>query len=498
MIDRPRTGIMSDTYAGIRTDLILFVLGFFLTVFIGNRFGPGGLGFFSMALTMYVLGVLACSSGVTHVFVPKLTGIPKNEQRRLVTTALLFVVVFGLAATVFGFMISRRISQAFDIYDLWRVVCLVSLAFVPGVFNETICNFLAVLDGHKTANRYRMKKRIIFLCVAVVMSVTKNIYLVLTAFFISDLILTITLIRRERAWFFPLDFSGFSETAPGLLLSSVRRSFSGSAGEVNVRIDVLIIGYFMSASSVGVYAVAILVTRLILLPWEVIREVMLTRPKDTGDTGIGVDAKRGIRGYFAYGTAAMLVIAVCTAILYKKIIGVIFPSTHDYLASTGAFLFLLPGVVLYGATTIYEGILVRTGKSETVGIISIQTLLINFILSVLMVHAFGIYGAALAGTLSFFWYYLAMTETLNDVNMPVDRWTTILYGIVAAGIAVILVDLLGESFLVAVLAGVTTLLMLVFVGYLDLSVEIGNVTPMNVIEKVWESARKTRDTSRLH
>ena len=365
MTDRPRTGIMSDTFAGIRTDLILFVIGFFLTVFIGNRFGPKGLGFFSMALTMYILGVLACTSGVTIAFIPKLKGARPVEQRRLVTTALVFVLVLGLAVTMIGFLISERIAQAFDIYELWRVMCLVSLSFIPAAFNETIFSFLTVLDSHTAANRYRIRKRIIFVFIAVVMFVTGNIYLVLASFFISDLIMVVYLIRLERAWFLPVDFSGFSETAPGLFLSSVKSSFSGSAGEVNAHIDVLVIGYFMTATSVGVYAAAILVARLILLPWEVIREVVLTRLGGEKDTKISSDATTGMGGYFTYGMAAMLVIAICAAILYEKIIGVIFPSTGDYLASKTAFLFLLPGIVLYGATTMYEGVLAAAGKAES-------------------------------------------------------------------------------------------------------------------------------------
>ena len=498
MTDHPRSRIMSDTFVGVRTDLILFVIGFFLTIFIGNRFGPKGLGFFSMALTMYILGVLACTSGVTAVFVPKLTSVRLNEQRRLVTTALFFVLVFGLAATAFGFLISRRIAQAFDIYDLWRVVCLISLSFIPAAFNETMFNFLAALDNHSTANRYRIRKRVVFVFIAVVMSVTGNIYLVLASFFISDLVMVVFLIRRERAWFIPVDFTGFSDTAPKLFLSSVRSSFSGGAGEVNAHIDVLIIGYFMTATSVGVYAVAILVTRLILLPWEVIREVVLTRVGDVSDTTRRTDMTRDVRGYFAYGVAAMLVIALCVAILYEKIIGAIFPSTADYLASKDAFLFLLPGIILYGATTIYEGVLTAKGKAEAVGSISIQTLLINLFLGILLVHAFGINGAALAGTLSLFWYYLAITESLNDVKMSVDRWGTILYGIVAAGVTVFLVDIMGSSFLTAMLTAMLTLLILVYVGYLDLTVRIGNVTPMDAVERIREAVKKAKEKRTLH
>ena len=498
MTDHPRTGIMSDTLAGVRTDLILFVIGFFLTVFIGNRFGPKGLGFFSMALTMYILGVLSCTSGVAAVFVPKLKGTRLAGQRRLVTTALFFVLTFGLAVTVIGFLISKRVAQAFDIYELWRVMCLVSLAFVPAAFNETLFNFLAILDNHKAANRYRIRKRIIFVLIAVVMFVTGNIYLVIASFFISDLILVVYLIRRERAWFFPVDFCGFSDTAPELFLSSVKSSFSGSAGEVNTHIDVLVIAYFMTATSVGVYAVAILVTRLILLPWKVIREVILIRLGDTGGGKAGPDATAGIRGYFAYGMTAMMVIAISAAILYEKIVGAIFPSTGDYLASKDAFLFLLPGIVLYGATTIYEGFLATEGKAESVGSISIQTLLVNFFIGVLLVHAFGINGAALAGTLSFFWYYLAMTEVLDDMKVSVKRWGTILYGIVAVGIAVLLVNLLGESLLAAILAGMLTLLMLVYMGYLDLTVRIGNVTPMDEIQKIGEAVKKAKDKRTLH
>jgi len=497
MADRPRTGIMSDTFAGIRTDLILFVIGFFLAVFIGNRFGPKGLGFFSMALTLYILGVLACTSGLTLAFIPKLREAPESEKRRLMTTALFFAVFFGMAATLLGFLASNRIAQAFDIYDMWRVVCLVSLSYIPAAFNETLIGLLPILENHKTANRYRIRKRVVFVIIAVVMFVTGNIYLVLASFFVSDLILAVYLIRQERIWFFPFDFTGFSDTAPGLFLDSMRSSFSGSAGEVNAHVDILIIGYFMTATKVGIYAAAILIARLVLLPWEVIREVVLTRWEGGGDASVHPRAASDIRRYFPYGMAAMLVIAITAAIMYDNIIGALFPG-GDYLESKRAFLFLLPGIMLYGATTIYEGILAMSGRSEAVGSISIQTLLINVILGLLLVHAFGIAGAALAGTLSFFWYYLAVTETLGELNMKVNRWGTILYGVVSAGIALFLFNLIGASLLTAMMSAVLTILMLVYVEYLDLTVKIGGVAPMDVIKNAKTALKDVKEKRKLH
>jgi len=265
---------------------------------------------------------------------------------------------------------------------------------------------------------------------------------------------------------------------------------------VNAHIDFLVIGYFMTATSVGYYAVAVLVARLILLPWEVIREVILTGKGVTDDRKSGSQVTSDLRGYFAYGMAAMIVIAITAAIMFDKVIGVFFSASDQYLASKDEFLFLLPGVILYGATTVYEGVIANSGRAETVGSISFQTLLLKFFLALFLVHAFGINGAALAGTLSFFWYYLAVTETMNDLNMRVNRWGTILYGIVAAGIAVFLVNLMGESLLTAMLSGVLTLLMLVYVGYLDLNVKIGNTTPMDVVGRIRDGVKQAKENTK--
>jgi O-antigen/teichoic acid export membrane protein len=205
----------------------------------------------------------------------------------------------------------------------------------------------------------------------------------------------------------------------------------------------------------------------------------------------------GIHGYFAYGMAVMLVIALAVAVMYDGIVIALFPG-GDYLESKRAFLFLLPGIMLYGATTVYEGVLAASRRGEAVGSISIQTLLINVILGVFLVHAFGIAGAALAGTLSFFWYYLAITETLDELQVRVNRWDTILYCVVAAGIAVFLVDIIGASLLTAMMSAVLTILMLVYVEYLDLNVRIGGIVPMELIERAKAVLKLIKEKRTLH
>jgi O-antigen/teichoic acid export membrane protein len=459
-------GTVSQTVQSALFDAGIFLLGVILIVHVGNRFGPRGLGLFALALTFYVLGIITVTSGVSAMTTAEITPMVKRDDARLRGAIVFVSLLAGLLGMFLFFFLDERIASLFSIPDLAEAISLVSVALVPGAVNSVLLSIVLVRRGAKRASQLAFYRFFWFIAVVIFLSLFNTIFLIFVSFFISEIISLFIITIGEKESLFPLTFTGSSRMIRPLISQSIRSTFAGSAWSISSRIDILLLGYFLTAKKVGIYAVALMVARFLIFIPEVIQGVLVPsfshkRTKSEMESFL----KQAVV-YFKYGFLGMLILSLIIVSNYEGIIRYFFPDAQVFLESKEPFLFLLPGMVFFGTISVFEGLLISQGRSAVVGRIAFVTLFLNFFLNYFFIHAFGIAGAAVATTISLTFYFLSLGAQLKKFGLRLPRGQTIFSGIIALGVSVVLYREVGIHLVTSLLGALALFFTLIVMGYI--------------------------------
>ena len=173
---------------------------------------------------------------------------------------------------------------------------------------------------------------------------------------------------------------------------------ANSIGMINVQIDSLMVGHFMSETDVGYYAVAIIfVEGLRLIPDSVHR---ITTP--TIANYYGKQEYENIHELMKNSMLKVLAITILISFtlisLGQFLIELLFK--EEFLSAYYPLLILLVGYSFYAPVLSISGALAGIGKVALMSKLSFICALMNTILNILLIPKYGITGAAIATSIS--------------------------------------------------------------------------------------------------
>jgi O-antigen/teichoic acid export membrane protein len=174
---------------------------------------------------------------------------------------------------------------------------------------------------------------------------------------------------------------------------SARAHLSAVAGLLGRRQDVLLLGYLGTASQVGIYAVGTLLAELLWQLSSAISSPLMARSLQADETDGALIAAQAGRITFAVTLAAM----VCLAATAFPLIGMLY--SPAFMPAGWVFMLLAPGVLIYGIGSVLAQYMLAQGRLflGTSIVIAVSNLLLNL----LAIPLWGVYGAALASTVSY-------------------------------------------------------------------------------------------------
>jgi O-antigen/teichoic acid export membrane protein len=168
---------------------------------------------------------------------------------------------------------------------------------------------------------------------------------------------------------------------------------------MNTRVDVLVLGYFMTDYSVGVYSLVAIFIEGIYQFLIVLRTVynpllvkLITEQRIEQLTSM---IKRGVRITYRF----MIIAGVIAVLLYP--LGVLISENpQEFLRSWPIFAILMSGIVLSSGYIPFGQILVQAGRPGLHTIMTLLLVLFNFTFNMLLIPILGIIGAAAATALA--------------------------------------------------------------------------------------------------
>jgi O-antigen/teichoic acid export membrane protein len=185
----------------------------------------------------------------------------------------------------------------------------------------------------------------------------------------------------------------------GLLADSIRfgiRVWVGSfARFLNFRIDQILMGLLASEAALGIYAVAVNASEVLLyLPAATATALLPVAARSEPGQG-GEETLRAFRSAALLTTCAAVVAAILGPLLLPVVFGTPFHT------SVTPFLWLLPGALGFAATAVFSNALVASTSPGLSSLGSLVSLVVGVALDLVLIPRFGATGAAAAASTAF-------------------------------------------------------------------------------------------------
>ena len=229
--------------------------------------------------------------------------------------------------------------------------------------------------------------------------------------------------------------------------------------------DRYVIGYFLGASSVGIYSAGYGLGHLMSIPAAILGVVLLPALSRLYDEGRMDEVKTHLSYSLKYLLAVAIPFVFGSAILAEPVLRLF---TTAEIAADGYFIVPLVAlsILFYGTFVVIAHILVVAKKTKIMGLIWIIAAVVNLGLNILVVPRWGILGAALTTLIA---YSLALGigsyYSFKEFKFSID-WRFIIKSLIASAIMSLAIWLLRPqsnlATIIAVIVGAATYAVAIF------------------------------------
>lgn len=383
------------------SSMAVLLLHFLQKPIVARYLGPDGLGLFSMVTMIAGIIVLIAGMGI-DIAVVKYVAEYKNDKNRLhavFSSAFITVAIFGVAASIVLFVLSDKFASIFDMSSLSPLLKIYAFVFP---FSLTYGIILGVLNGLREMKYYSIIKTLygilMFLFILTFLflgfGVEGAVIGAMLALIVATLIAGI-IIKK----FVHFTISDYRKNTKMLTSFGSRLVGVNMIGQIYHYIDILMIGYFLTSTDVGYYAVAMSLSRFFwLVPGAMATVAYPTISECWAKNDI--QAINKLVDKATKYSACILVFAGMSVIFFAKDI-ITFLFTSEFLPAVLPLTILIIGTVTSGILKSVGGIFASVGKVNVVLKISAIGAVVDIILNIALIPTYGIIGAATATTAAY-------------------------------------------------------------------------------------------------
>lgn len=380
--------------------IILKIIGFPIKFLLARFLGASTLGIYSLGKNLVGWGKHFSVSGLQRAalkFIPAFEESKnKKEAKGTIITLLVTSLLLSLVFSGILFFFSNSISNFFNKPPLSPVLIFIAIS-LP--FASLTAISTVILRGFKRIGQN------------ITVSIAKSLLnLTLLGFFfllgfrlmgaIAAFILSTVLSFLLGIYFIQKNFPNlFSHLKPSFPLKKIFRFsiplyFASFGWRLTRQIDILMIGFFLPSSSVGIYTVAVTISALVLFPLGAIEQIFSPIISNLHSQGKKSEIKEIYKKSTRWASSASLGVVLIILFFSGDILGFIFGSEFAaggpalFILSLFSFVFILFGPVGF--------LLQMTGNQDWVLYINLISAPLNAILNFLLIQLMGILGAALA------------------------------------------------------------------------------------------------------
>lgn len=375
--------------------------GIILNILLLIGYGVQTLGAFNQVYAVYLFASQLAVFGLYASVNKHISEYSENHIlcSKILTSAMLLGMVIGGCVCLFYYFGVSFIGRFLDSDSVLKGLFFSIIGLWCFALNKILLAFVngkRLMKAYALFYIYRYLSMPLFLGVLIVVGMPG--YMSPVVFSITELTLLIALFVFTSRFvsFYPIDTKWFRVH---LLFGS--KSFAGgTAGEMNTRVDVLMLGAFLSDKAVGIYSfAAILAEGFNQIPniFRVNYDPLITK---------FVVLKRLeelhllIRRFLKHWPPISIIIGILAVILFPMFAKTI-TNDPEILKGWFVFIILIVGVIFKSGYSVFGGILTQSGYPGYQTVLIMLVMLSNILLNYLFIPQWGIYGAAIATSISF-------------------------------------------------------------------------------------------------
>lgn len=394
---------ISDTVSTIVRQMSNILLGVLLIVILARYLQPEGQGQYSLITLLPLLLVTFLTLGLntsTTYFISK----GNISVSNVIKTNILVSFILSGIAVAFGFIFiyffSGQFFKGIDVSLLYLVLAALPFMFIK----EMLMTVFHGLQDFKSFNKlmvYFQAFLLIWVALLVILG-GLGINGAIIAFVLANIIIVITIfyyLRKKK-----VDVAGGEFDTLYLKKAinyGIKAHISNAMTFLNYRLDILILGYFVSSASVGLYTVSVNVGERITILAVAISSVLFPRISSTTDKG----ERDKVTAIVSRNIAFITLIGGIFAFLLSDLVFELFFGSQ-YEKSSLLLKILLPGIMLLAVEKVLSNDIAGRGKPELNMYVAIINVVGNVTLNLILVPKIGVSGAAYATTISYFFSFI--------------------------------------------------------------------------------------------
>jgi len=383
------------------SSIIVLLLHFFQKPILARYLGPDGFGLFSMAIM--IAGIIGL--GVAFGFDSALTKYAaeykedKSKLNSLFSSAFITILIIGAIASLALFTFSEIFASIFNMPSLSLLLKIYALAFSFSLLHGVIISYFIGLREMRYYAFIRILQAslaLAFIIAFLMIGLGVEGAMLGTVFAIIGTAAVAMVIMKRFVHFTLLDYK---KNTKKLASFGSRLVGANMINEIYSYADILMIGYFLTSTDVGYYAVAISLSRFF---WLVPRAMSIVAYPAISEYW-AKDNHQAINKLVDKSTkysACILIFAGMSVVFFAKdIIAFIF--TPEFLPAVLPLTILVIGTVTSGTLSSIGGIFASVGKPDLVLKISAISAVGAVMLNIVLIPTYGIVGAAAATTAAY-------------------------------------------------------------------------------------------------
>ncbi len=397
-----------ETYA---TRVVLMGVGLVSTVVVARLLGPEGRGVYGVAVATGALGVQFGNLGL-HTANVYLVARDPDSLPPLVGNSL--AVSFG-----FGGLLAVLLACLFLLFpnmiSLHSAVLLLALSWIPfGLAYLLMQNLMLGVHDVRGYNLLEVVNKLLPLILIAGLAVAGrgSVASVFGASFVALVLSCFWMWRRLRVGF----KRALSVSVPlfrGSTRYAAKAYLAAFFAFLVLRADLFMVEHILGAEQAGYYSIASSMADYVSVLAVIVGTILFPKLSAMKQT----EAKLRLTYKAVWGTAGLLVpILATSSLLAKPAVQLLFGPA--FLPTSLAFVLLMPGMLFLGINTVAAQFLNSIGYPKSVVIIWGLCTIFNIALNLWVIPHYGIAGASVVSSLSYFIAFFFNLQVIRRVGQP--------------------------------------------------------------------------------
>lgn len=398
-------------YSKLRKDIIwnylslgiLAVSGILINVIIAGFYGAETLGVFNQVYAVYIVASQFATGGVQLSVIKHVAEFVEDSEKlnKIISSATVLAFILGIATGSIVFLSKDFIGNLLASPGVAKGLFFVAPALVFFSLNKVLIMALNGLRRMK-AFAFCLAVRYLLMIGYVVLATFLSLpgHTLSAAFLVAESLLFMILLIIININMSFVHWTRWDNWLRTHAIFGFKGFFSGILVELNTRVDILMLGFFLSDKSVGIYTLAAMVAEGLYQALIVIRSnvdpilVRLISEKKFDEI------KSLVRKTQKILYPAMAAVILCVIGLFPFGVELIEVNTV-FIESWPVVAILSVGILISSGYIPFNGIMIQAGLPEYHTLLTILAVGSNIVLNTIMIPLWGIKGAAIATGSSF-------------------------------------------------------------------------------------------------